>query len=200
MREDERVTRAKDFSKIWWESRLKGNRSQEYMALALGVSKKTIQNWERGISAPNFFQGSEWFRVLGINPMPYFLACVFPELYFDIQSSEESNRLNEALMNIIDLMTVYEKKELLYIMMATHGSSWNSLLQMFTAHCHTSMKSRVSAAKVILTNYLMEKSNGELVCPDEVMPDTKVLQESIDLGTQAVFNHRNGYSTIKKED
>ena len=42
----ERKERADRFAKIWWKSRANMGVSQEYMALGLGVSRKTIQNWE----------------------------------------------------------------------------------------------------------------------------------------------------------
>ena len=82
--EDSRIDRITRFSKIWWQSRADAEKSQEFMALGLGVSKKTVQNWEKGISAPDLFQGSEWFRILGLNPLPYYLAFLFPELFGDI--------------------------------------------------------------------------------------------------------------------
>ena len=63
--------RAKRFALMFSKSRAKMKKSQEFMALGLGVSKKTIQNWENGTSSPTFFQSSEWFRILGLNPMPY---------------------------------------------------------------------------------------------------------------------------------
>ena len=42
--EEPRIDRVKRFSKIWWQSRADMQKSQEFMALSLGVSKKTIQN------------------------------------------------------------------------------------------------------------------------------------------------------------
>lgn len=44
---ESRIERVKRFAKIWWKSRADAGKSQEFMALSLGVSKKTIQNWEK---------------------------------------------------------------------------------------------------------------------------------------------------------
>ena len=90
--EDSRIDRITRFSKIWWQSRADAEKSQEFMALGLGVSKKTVQNWEKGISAPDLFQGSEWFRILGLNPLPYYLAFLFPELFGDISPTPPTRR------------------------------------------------------------------------------------------------------------
>ena len=45
--EDARISRATRFAKIWWKSGPTLENPQEFMALGLGVSKKTIQNWEK---------------------------------------------------------------------------------------------------------------------------------------------------------
>ena len=37
-----RLETAKRFSKIWWKSRADGKKSQEYMALSIGVSKRVL--------------------------------------------------------------------------------------------------------------------------------------------------------------
>ena len=94
-------------------------------------------------------------------------------------------------------MTPVEKRQLLYLMDGNHGSSWYSLLQMFTAHCHTSMKSRVAAARVIAENYEMEAKSGDLVCPENVQPDMDVLNFAILEGKQAAQEHKMGYTTQK---
>lgn len=52
MRKDNKSDRVKRFAQIWSLSRADTGKTQEYMANGLGVSKKTIQNWEKGASAP----------------------------------------------------------------------------------------------------------------------------------------------------
>ena len=196
-REDARYKR---FTKIWIESRTDANKTQAYMAEGLGVSKKTIQNWENGVSSPDLFSGSEWFRLLGLNPLPYYLAYLFPELFDGIAPNDEDNTIEEALMLLIQNSTPVEKRELLYLMAGHHGSSWYSLLQMFTAHCHTSLKSRVSAARLILENYEMDKQTGKLVCPDNIQPDLKILESAIEEGKQAVLKSCTGYTNAGSDE
>ena len=98
------------------------------MALGLGVSKKTVQNWEKGISTPDLFQGSEWFRILGLNPLPYYLAFLYPDLFGDISPSKSDEELDLALHRLIDQATPMEKRQLLFLMAGKHGSSWYALL------------------------------------------------------------------------
>lgn len=193
-----REERAERFAKIWWQSRMDAKKSQEYMALNLGVSKRTIQNWEHGASSPDLFQSTEWFRVLGQNPIHYYLAYLYPHLFDNLSTvDEDEKKIEEALMHIVQNTTSLEKRQLLYLMSGNHGSSWYFLLQMFTAHCHTTMRSRVSAARMIAENYEMEEAAGHLVCKDEVLPDIDVLNYAIQQGKQAAQDGKYGYTAQK---
>ena len=193
MTEEARIDRVKRFSKIWWQSRADSQKSQEYMALSLGVSKKTIQNWEKGVSAPDLFQGCEWFRVLGLNPMPYYLAFLFPDIFGTPHAFENDRNIEQALSLLIEQSSSMEKRQLLFLMTGQHGSSWHSLLQMFIAHCHTSMQARVTASRMILENYEMEEELGTLVCPDSVRPDLNTLRSAITQGKQAAQEGKTSY-------
>lgn len=197
MNEEARIDRVKRFSKIWWQSRADMQKSQEYMSLSLGVSKKTIQNWEKGVSSPDLFQGCEWFRVLGLNPMPYFLAFLYPEAFGTPDAFENDQNIEQALSLLIQQSSSAEKRELLFLMTGHHGSSWYSLLQMFTAHCHTSMQARVTASRIILENYEMEEELGTLVCPESAQPDLDALRSAITQGKQAAQEGKASYFDLQ---
>lgn len=186
--------RRERFAQIWATSRARAGKTQEYMAKGLGVSAKTIQNWENGVTAPDLFMGSEWFRVLGINPLPFYLSFLFPDLFDGIAPENDDEDIDQALMALIKNMTAVEKRELLFLMAGRHGSSWYSLLQMFTAHCHTSMKSRVNVARSILDNYEMESATGQLVCETNVKPDILMLKNAIEEGRKAAMAGNSGYT------
>ncbi len=201
MKKDETTReKAARFARIWSQSRAKGKKTQEFMAKGLGVSKKTVQNWEKGVTSPDLFSGSEWFRLLGLNPTPYYLSFLFPELFDNIHPSDEDEKLEQALILLIKNSTAAEKRELLYLMAGSHGSSWYSLLQMFTAHCHTNMRSRVNAARMILENYEMDQKAGTIVCPDNIRPDIELLKRAVDEGKKAVLNNKSGYTSIIVDD
>lgn len=195
METEDRTQRAKRFAMIWWKSRAAGGKSQEFMALGLGVSKKTVQNWEKGTSSPSFFQGTEWFRLLSINPLPYYLEFLYPDQFDTLCPSSEEEQTNAALAEILKHSSLQEKRQLLYLMVGHHGSSWYSLLQMFTAHCHTTMRSRVAVARLILENFEIEKETDKLVCPENVMPDTEMLRKAVLQGKSAVLRNENGYAS-----
>ena len=194
--EESRMERVSRFSKIWWKSRADAEKSQEFMALGLGVSKKTVQNWEKGISAPDLFQGSEWFRILELNPLHYYLAFLFPDLFGEISPNTPDEEVDLALHHLIDQATPIEKRQLLFLMAGKHGSSWYALLQMFTAHCHTSMQCRVATARIVLDNYEMQQETNELVCTDNVAPNLDILRNAIESGKSAAQQKRPGYTSV----
>lgn len=194
---ESKAERSKRFARIWSLSRSDAGKTQEYMASGLGVSKKTIQNWEKGASSPDLFEGSEWFRVLGTNPLPYYLAFLYPWLFDGIKPESDDAEIEQALMFLVKNMTTLEKREMLYLMAGRHGSPWYSLLQMFTAHCHSSLRSRVTAARSILENYEMDEACNSLVCPDNIRPDLRMLRHAVEEGKQSVFNQLSGYTNIE---
>lgn len=196
----QKVEQAIRFSKIWWKSRADAGKSQEYMALGLGVSKKTIQNWEKGISSPNLYQSLEWFELLGLNPLHYYLEFLYPWIFKEDGNDEFDKDLEKALINIIQKSSTLEKKQLLYIMSGNHGSSWYALLQLFTAYCHTSMQSRATTARHVADNYEIENMNNRLVCPDDVQPNITVLNQIICKGKDAAMKNDNGYVIPTDDD
>jgi len=190
---------AKRFARLWTDSRTKSGKTQEFMAKGLGVSKRTIQNWENGVTSPDLLMCSEWFRILGLNPLPYFLAFLFPDLFDSIDNETEEAAIDAALNTLIKDAPLTEKKQLLYLMAGRHGSSWYALLQMFTAHCHTSLHSRANAARLIYDNYMMEEKTNYLVCTDNIKPDTALLKKSIENAMDSVGKHQIGYSNMGLE-
>lgn len=197
--ERERIERAKRFSKIWWRSRADAGVSQEYVAIGVGVSRKTVQNWEKGISSPDLFQASEWFNVLGLNPLPYFLDFIFPQDVDGIKANDEDKRIDEALKQLIEQLPAAGKRQLLYMLYGNHGSSPNAVLNLMNAHLQAPLKDRIVHAAMIVENYELEKMLGNLVCPSNIQPDIKMLRTSMENARTTVEKHRSGYHMIQSE-
>lgn len=204
---DEQMTR---LARIWKDSRMSRGKSQDYMASQLGVSKKTIQNWEKGTSIPDCLIAEQWFRILDTNPLPFYLAFKYPDYFTNAEEEGESkksddviaeeqkenDKVNHALELVLERMTLQEKEQLLFILAGSHGSPRHSLLQMFTAHCHTTLKSRVAAARVVLDNYEMEEQTDVLVGIDAPMPNIELLRMAIEAGKQAVQRNEQSYTNF----
>lgn len=170
------------------------NKSQEFMAIEMGVARKTVQNWERGFSEPTLTQLIEWFDTLKLNPMPYVLRFFYHDSYAEDSVSEKKAR--NILTDMIKDMPLKSVKQFLYVLDGNHGSSPRALLQMMIAHLETPMKDRYTQAKTIYDNYLIAKEKGTLSNYTEVQPDEDLLKRAIDEGRKAVIKGNEEYSIL----
>lgn len=193
--EDERKKNATQFSKIWWQSRYDAHVSQEQLALSLGVSRKTIQNWEKGVSSPTLLESVEWFHVLGLNPMPYYMSYLYPEEFDNITARDSDERVEQALMKLVEELPVEAKRQLLFLLLGTHGSSPVSVINLMTAHLQAPMRDRISHATHIVEDYEIERDLNNLSRPENTQPDIDLIKVSIDKAKEAVRHHQTGYTS-----
>ena len=201
--EETRSNRIKRSADIHSNSRLKAGKSQEYMALELGVAKKTIQNWEKGLSSPSFFQSLEWFRVLNTNPFPYYMDVLYPDKVAGVKASDSDEKIEEAFNSLIQNISINDKRALLYLYYGKHGSSPHSIIQVVLAHLHLPMTLRINSACNVNTNYKIAKELNMLVCPDDIQPDLSDFKRSIIMALEACKDNRDSYANleyIEKED
>lgn len=182
-----------DSTTIWRQSRYDAGVSQEYLANHIGVSRKTIQNWENGVSAPDFNQSSKWFEALGINPLPYFLGYIYPENMGNISAKVSDERVGKALKELIDDLPIEGKRQLLYLFYGDHGSSPRAVLNLITAHLHLPMRERIAQADIIVDSYEMDEATGNLVGKEHIKPDISLVKRAIEKAKAAVMAGNEGY-------
>lgn len=191
-----RIDTAEAFAAMWRRSRELAGRSQEYMAKSLGVSKKTVQNWEDGTSCPSQAVGFEWFQVLGLQPMPFYLNILYPQLFTNLIHSNDDDLIEEALTKIIKDLPTSSKKELLFLLCGDHGSSVIGMLEMITAHLQSPLRDRVSVAQSICTNYEIASASGKIRQPQHQQPNMYVLSDSMARAKKAVIDGKETYTTM----
>lgn len=184
------------FAYMWRKSREDAGKSQDYLAKALGVSKKTIQNWENGIGSPSQMMGFQWFDVLGLQPLPYYLELLYPSEFNNLSHCKDS-ALDKALMDIISSLPDKYKQELLFILSGHHGSSICGILEMLTAHLHAPLRERVNVALSIATNYKIAEVHKVDCSPANIQPNLELLEESIYNALNAVYTHKESYTDFK---
>lgn len=195
MTEEARRDRVMRFAEIWWKSRRDAGVSQEHMALSLGVSKKTIQNWEKGISSPDLFEANEWFRILGVNKMHYILALYYPAFFRDIDiENAEDTEVEEALIKVIKTLSHTEMRQLLFLLTGDHGSDPMAVINLAVAHYQTPLQHRITLGHVIVENYLMAEKLEGVICPDDVKPNMQVVCQSLVRAKEAVFSGKKSYN------
>lgn len=188
------------FADFHYQARVKAHRSQDYMAAELGVAKKTIQNWEKGVSAPSFLQSIEWFRVLNINPFPYYLAYVYPDELLGLKGTDSDQRIDEAFDSLVKTLPMSAKRSLLYFFYGEHGSSPNAMLQLILAYLHTPIKARITQAVNTAYIYELEKELGNDICKGNIQPDMELLNGAILRAKTSIMHHETGYGCVDKDE
>ena len=193
---ESRSDRIKRFAEMFSTARIKAGRSQEWIAQELGISRKTVQNWEGGISFPDFFDTMEWFRVLNINPFPYFVRYMHPETK-DVKPTSDNEKIEAVFNSIMSNLNIREKRALLYLFYGDHGSSPYSVLQMMLAHLHVPIVARISNAVLIKATYETNKQLGTLICKENIQPDLDNFTNAINEASLAAVKHCEGYVNFK---
>lgn len=168
--------------------------SQRYIAQALGISERTVKNWEVGSSLPNILQLVAWFKACGLNPVRYVLDWLNPTDFDGLCADDSADDIKNTLLEYISsVATENEIRKLAFCIFGNHGSSWISQLEMLCAHDHTTMRSRVTVARAVLENYEMEDALGDLVATDHITPNLDHLRAAVESGKDAVQEGKSGY-------
>lgn len=174
------------------DSRAIRGKSQEYMAFELGIARKTVQNWERGISEPSVGQALMWFKVLNVNPLPYFINIVYPEVKNE-KTEHEERMLRDSLRTLLSVIPEEGLRQLLYLFYGEHGSSPRAVLNMVIAHLQTPMKDRVTNGTVIVKNYNLAVRKSMLTSQENIQPNLDIINRAIELGEEAAVRDESAY-------
>lgn len=180
---------------IWRQSRLDAGKSQEYVAKKLCVAKRTVQNWENGISSPTLDKALEWFDILGLQPLPYFLNLLYDD-FSAVDDDLTEKQVEDLLIKRVRNCSYAAKKKMLFILSNNHGSSVAGVLEMLTAHLHVPLKDRLNVAQNIILNYEIAKSQ-RLVKQSNVLPNIEILKMSFENAKTAVLNNENEYTNAQ---
>lgn len=164
--------------------------SQQFIADLLNVSRKTVGNWESGLTSPTVTQVIEWFSILGESPLPVFLTYMYPE------SKHTAASCYHTMQTIFDRFKHFTSEGLemlMFISSGNYGSSPHAVLNLWTAYCHLPLSSRVNLCNAILQQYELSTVYGNLSLPDVVLPDISSVEAARDKAIQAVKNGKGGY-------
>lgn len=193
-----RSERVQLFSDIHTKARIAAGKSQEFMAIELGIAKKTVQNWEKGISSPSFFQSLEWFRILNINPFPYYMSLMYPKELKQIKAANTDDEINEAFDVLMKQISTSDKRALLYIFYGAHGGDPHTIINLMLSHLHTPLQARITQAMLISYIYEMQEETDNLICKDDIMPNMAELKDSLMRARVAALHKSYGYSVLDK--
>lgn len=174
------------------QSRHDAGKSQQYMADALSVSKKTVQNWEMGLSSPPINLVYDWFNVLCTPPQPYILNILYPDISKN-KVYEEDSDFNKALIQMIEQLPTHLKRKLYFILEGKHGSSPAAIIDMTVANLQCTLKDRLTICQSIITTYEISEKLGLLHDTDDVTPNVSSLKSTFEKAIIAVAKRLNSY-------
>lgn len=172
-------------------SRYASGKSQEYMAKQLGVSKRTIQNWEDGASSPTIAQAYDWFNILCMPPQPFLLKILYPDV--DSNKFDDDAEMDKALLKLARDLPMHTKRKLLFILEGKHGSSPTSIIDLMVANLQTPLRDRLNICQNILINYELSEALGQLTDIKSVHPSVDNLKNALMRGIEAVRERKNSY-------
>ena len=182
---------SQSISNILMQSRYKSGKSQEYVASRLGVSTKTIQNWENCKSMPDVAQLYDWFNAIQIPPQPYILSILYPDI--DSSKFESCDKVDKSFIEMIKDLPAHERQKLLFILEGTHGSSPSSIIDMMVANLQTPLRDRMGVCQTIISNYEIAESLDMLTDKNAVRPSVFNLKETLKKAITAVIKKQNSY-------
>lgn len=185
-----------DVSYLLKASRLHADVSQKELASIMGVSERTIQNWESGYSTPLVEQLFEWFEALKVQPEPYMLRLLHSDEFVKEHDQFTDSDVDKALIVLLSELSISSKRELLYLFYGNHGSSPTSVLDMITAHLHTQLRHRINVSEQIITNYEIADAMNEVIEGNHIRPNMERLKKATSNARNAILNQKQSYNTI----
>lgn len=194
-----RSDRIERFSRIFWESREDANKTQKYMEGKMGVTRRTIANWEKGVSSPTFSQASQWFNALGLNPLPYYFKYLYPEIVENLNVHHDIASVDAAFAKIQEILPETMLRQFYFLFNGSHAVDLKTFIELLCAHMHLPMRDRVYASQSIVYFYRLSEIQGLANAPDEIPTAIDYLEEAVIKGMTAVINSRLGYSNMAKK-
>ena len=164
--------------------------SQSEVALSMGISRTTVQNWETGYSSPSIPQLYKWLSICKTPIAKWDAMMLVPDI---LSRAEDGQRDRAKMHTLVDNLPAQYVRQLLYLFSGAHGSNPIAALQEVIALLHTSLPNRVSTCVKILTDYEIDQAQQKDPCPGNTQPDVDILARALDRGKQSAKAGHKAY-------
>lgn len=173
------------------DARIKQNKSQVYMAKALGVSRTTVRKWEEGTSPIPLVDFIRWYNALCLPPQPYVLDILYPDI--NTQNIDQDDGTRKKLLRLIQDLPSHMISKMYYLLRGSHGSSPAMILEKDIADVQTPLADRIKTCQQIVINYELADALDLLTDKSAPHPDIKELKSTILKATKAVIKRIDNY-------
>ena len=179
------------------KARVEAGLSQREMAHLIGMTERTVQNWEKGQSSPDGDEIMDWFTACGASPLAAMQEMLHPELYRKQATNMTDGELDAAIAGFLDTSPRIVKEMILFIVLGKHGSYPPAAIAEICANLHTPLQNKVSVCGQVLDNYNCAVATHTDPVPDDVHPPLDLLETSYKAGKEASRRGETAYMTKK---
>ena len=179
------------------KARVEAGLSQREMAHLIGMTERTVQNWEKGQSSPYGDEIMDWFTACGASPLAAMQEMLHPELYRKQATNMTDGELDAAIAGFLDTSPRIVKEMILFIVLGKHGSYPPAAIAEICANLHTPLQNKVSVCGQVLDNYNCAVATHTDPVPDDVHPPLDLLETSYKAGKEASRRGETAYMTKK---
>ena len=179
------------------KARVEAGLSQREMAHLIGMTERTVQNWEKGQSSPDGDEIMDWFTACGASPLAAMQEMLHPELYRKQATNMTDEELDAAIAGFLDTSPRIVKEMILFIVLGKHGSYPPAAFAEICANLHTPLQNKVSVCGQVLDNYNCAVATHTDPVPDDVHPPLDLLETSYKAGKEASRRGETAYMTKK---
>ena len=183
-------------SLLWLRTSL--NMTQREIADAVGVSYNTWCSYELGKASPRIDDYMAFFIRFGLDPVPVIRRSLFPDQYQSYVPIEQKRE--EIVTFFRDEAPDSSIEQMHYIISGETGSSIYARVHQQSMYDHLPMKQKLGISKLIVHEYMLSESLGDLINTEYPMPDVHAVVDAIQLGHNAVMAGRNSYTTLNIEE
>lgn len=174
--------------------RVKHEYTQKEMAIKMGKSIGTIQNWESGLSVPSSIDVFKWYDVLGENPVQDLLMLMMPDEYMGLSNKSSNEDIRKSLVHYYkNVATDDEVRKHAYVKYGNTGSNPLAQSELNVAYNHLPLHLKVRHANAVLVDYKICELRDELVNKDYIKPNLDVLEDAIKKANDAIFDGKDAY-------
>lgn len=164
------------------------------MANLLYMDDKTWDRYEQGKTSPSIGEFIWICEKLNVDALRPVLDILYPDTYKHITPQTDIDQLREAaahyFMHVASDRTVREWD---YITFGQHGSDMTAQMQEFCVIAHLPLEYRVLIARLVKSCWDIAEAKGELINPNNVMPDLDLFSSGIEKGHQAASEGLKSY-------
>ncbi len=153
--------------------------SRSKLAGLLGVSERTIKNWEDGVSQPDAELFLEMLDACNEHLANVIRHFEFMDIFDDAEADAE--QIRQTLITCIRSTTTDDmNRKLLYNLCANHGSDATAQIELCTAYNHLAMEDKYDICKLIVERYRLRSEQNRLIRTKYgVSPDLDYLEAEL---------------------